>query len=108
MGAPHEQHPQPGRGNRSERNRLSVEPQAATKAEEHTSSAFSLPQIVVDTVLRMGSNQRNGLQRLVFSMMRDGTREEQAAFFQQEYQGGKGLLIEGKPYACLLYTSRCV
>ena len=99
MGAPHEQHPQPGRGNRSERNRLSVEPQAATKAEETASSAFSLPQTVVDTVLRMGSNQRNGLQRLVFCMMRDGTREEQAAFFQQEYQGGKGLLIEGKPYA---------
>ncbi len=99
MGAPHEQHPQPGRGNRSERNRLSVEPQAATKAEETASSAFSLPQTVVDTVLRMGSNRQNGLQRLVFCMMRDGTREEQAAFFRQEYQGGKGLLIEGKPYA---------
>lgn len=104
MGTTHEQHPQPGGGNRPERNRIPVE-QRPAEAEERKPSAFSLPQNlqvdVLDTILRTGSNREKGLQRLVFCMMRDCSMEEQLAFFKEEYRGGKGLVIEGNPYAVL-------
>lgn len=59
-------------------------------------SAFSMPQSQIDSILRTGSNRDNSLLRIVSFYQKEKSLEEKADFLQKEYQGGKGLYIEGQ------------
>jgi N12 class adenine-specific DNA methylase/adenine-specific DNA methylase len=59
-------------------------------------SAFSMPQNQMDSILRTGSNSNNSLLRIISFYQKEKSLEEKADFLQREYQGGKGLYIEGQ------------
>ena len=59
-------------------------------------SAFSMPQNHIDSILRTGSNRSNGLLRIVSFYQKEKSLEKKAEFLQEEYQGGKGLYIQGQ------------
>lgn len=59
-------------------------------------SAFSMPQNQIDSILRTGSNSNNSLLKIVSFYQKDKSIEEKTDFLQSEYQGGKGLYIEGQ------------
>ena len=61
-----------------------------------TYPAFSMPQNQIDSILRTGSNSNNSLLRIVSFYQKDKSLEEKAVFLQSEYQGGKGLYIDGQ------------
>ncbi len=58
-------------------------------------SVFSMPQEMIDCILRLGSNSDNSLFRIVSFYQKEKSIEEKAAFLQTEYkEGGKGLYID--------------
>ena len=59
-------------------------------------SVFSMPQEMIDSILRTGSNSNNSLLRIVSFYQKDKSLEEKADFLQSECQGGKGLYIDGQ------------
>lgn len=59
-------------------------------------SVFSMTQETIDRILRTGSNSNNSLLRIVSFYQKEKSLEEKADFLQKEYQGGKGLYIEGQ------------
>ncbi len=68
------------------------------KAEEETSSAFSIPQEVIDSVLRQGSGVQNGKYRIYLHFRQNASAKENADFLKNEYGiGGHGpALIDSK------------
>ena len=55
-----------------------------------------MPQNQIDSILRTGSNSNNSLLRIVSFYQKDKSLEEKSRFFTKEYQGGKGLYIDGQ------------
>ena len=67
-------------------------------------SVFSMPQETIDNILRTGNNRDNSLLRIVLFYQKDKSIEEKADFLQKEYQGGKGLHIEGEKLSIWFHT----
>jgi hypothetical protein len=63
-----------------------------------------MPQNQIDSILRTGSNRNNSLLRIVSFYQKDKSLEEEVDFLQKEYQGGKGLYIEGQKIAIWFHT----
>ena len=66
--------------------------------------AFSMPQNHIDFMLRTGSNRDNSLLRIVSFYQKEKSLEEKAEFLQGEYQGGKGLYIQGQKVSLWFHT----
>ena len=74
------------------------------KIEERMDALYadgiSIPPEVVDEFLRAGGNRRGSQLRIIYSFMTDNTTEEYTEFVRREYgTGGRGIMIEGKPYS---------
>ena len=108
MGGLHEQPESTGRGNHTDGTYIQLtlfpteqeqiqritENERVNKPLSH--SVFSMPQNQIDSILRTGSNRNNSLLRIISFYQKEKSLEEKADFLQREYQGGKGLYIEGQ------------
>lgn len=61
---------------------------------------YSLPDEVISSVLRSGTNDKDGIYHIAAEFMRKKSPQEIALFLQKEYgTGGKGLVIDNTKYA---------
>lgn len=67
-------------------------------------SVFSMSQETIDHILRTGSNSNDSLLRITSFYQKEKSIEEKADFLQKEYQGGKGLHIEGEKISIWFHT----
>jgi len=116
MGGLHEQPESTGRGNHTDGTYIQLtlfpteqeqiqritENERVNKPLSH--SVFSMPQNQIDSILRTGSNRNNSLLRIVSLYQKDKSIEEKADFLQKEYQGGKGLYIDGQKTSIWFHT----
>lgn len=115
MGGLHEQSESTGRGNHTEGTnlQLSLFPSEVEQIQRiagkerinkpFTYSAFSMPQNQIDSILRTGNNKDDGLLRIISFYQKEKALEEKADFLKKEYQGGKGLYIEGQKISLWFY-----
>ena len=116
LGGLHEQPESTGRGNDTDGTyiQLSLFPTEQEQIQRITEnlkvnkplsySVFSMSQEMIDRILRMGSNRNNSLLRIVSFYQKDKSIEEKADFLQKEYQGGKGLYIDGQKISIWFHT----
>ena len=72
---------------------------AEAENTEVVSSAFSLPQEVLDSFLQVGSNTDHHRMILVSEFSKNKTIEAKAGLLKQLYHGGNGLEINGREYS---------
>lgn len=61
---------------------------------------YSLPDEVISSVLRSGTNDKDGIYHIAAEFIRKKSPQEIALFLQKEYgTGGKGLVIDNTKYA---------
>ena len=98
-----------GRGNRTERNSLqlslfddifpteSTQQNMIREAERlSSSSAFSMPQQIIDEVLTTGGNSTKSIIKICAEFSKNKSLEDKAGFLQNEYDiGGKGFIFDG-------------
>ncbi len=66
------------------------------QAEAEKASAFSMPQEVIDTILRDGSGVQGGKYRVYLQFQRNASAKENADFLKNEYgTGGRGPALTG-------------
>lgn len=66
------------------------------EAEQRRSSAFSIPQQIIDEVLISGGNEPKSVLNIATEYTKNKSAEENIAFLMREYgTGGKGFLIGG-------------
>ena len=72
-----------------------------TQAETTTvvASAFTVPQAVIDEILRTGSNTENHRQAIVAEFSKNKPVDTQVEFLKRVYHGANGLEIDGVQYA---------
>lgn len=59
-----------------------------------------IKQKVIDDILRIGGNHRNGVHRIIYNFMIPQTEEEYTDFIRSEFgTGGIGVRIDGEDYA---------
>ena len=63
---------------------------------ERNSSAFLMPQQIIDEVLTTGSNNRDSIINICSRYSKNKSSEENVEFLKDEYkQGGKGFVFDG-------------
>ena len=66
------------------------------QAEDEKSSAFSIPQEAIDTVLRQGSGVQDGKYRIYLHYQQNASAKENADFLKNEYGiGGRAPVLTG-------------
>ena len=66
------------------------------QAEAEKASAFSMPQEVIDTILRDGSGVQGGKYRIYLQFQKNASAKENADFLKNEYgTGGRGPALTG-------------
>lgn len=66
------------------------------KAEQARSSAFSMPQQIVDEVLTTGGNDKDSVIKICVQYSKNKSSEENIDFLKDEYgKGGKGFIFDG-------------
>lgn len=98
LGAGHEQHQEPGGGDRPERSDLRVAPealptvaeqqQAIAEAEAEKASAFAISQEDIDAVLMGGSHVQEGKFRIYAQYLKQEPAAENVKFLKNEYGTG--------------------
>ncbi|NLK37996.1 MAG: DEAD/DEAH box helicase family protein, partial [Epulopiscium sp.] len=116
MGGLHEQPESTGRGNGTDGINIQLtlfptEQEQIQKITENlrfdkpfSHSVFSMSQNMIDSILRTGSNNNSSLLKILSFYQKDKSIEEKADFLQKEYQGGKGLYIEGQKISIWFHT----
>ena len=71
-----------------------------TQAETTTvvASAFTVPQAVIDEILRIGSNTENHRHAIVAEFSKNKSLETQVDFLKRIYHGGNGITVDGTDY----------
>ena len=73
-----------------------VEQRNIVMSAERNSSAFLVPQQIIDEVLTTGSNNRDSIINICSRYSKNKSSEENVEFLKDEYkQGGKGFIFDG-------------
>jgi len=104
LGGPHEQPQAPGGGNGADGTDLQLtlfpteeqQIEAIEQAEDEKSSAFTIPQEAIDTVLQQGSGVQDGKYRIYLQFQQNASAKENAGFLKKEYgTGGRYPVLVG-------------